>query len=395
VRAPSARALRRLPVALVTAIVLIDLLAPLALAVDSDGDGLRDSFEQRSAGLLDPASWDTDGDGVIDSAEDDDHDRLGNLGEQRSHTRPDTKDSDGDGRPDGLEDWDGDGRSNARQQDQRPVPPGLQPRLAEAWADMPLERDGCQTMHRSAELMICTYGPSDAARTVVLIGDSHAMMYMPALHPIALERGWRLVTLVKSACPPVIGVHNSTQMDIDGGITCRTWRRRAFEWVAQHDPDRVILAFSDNYGITTARGRDIPKADHPDAWRNGVRRTLEALPDASRVLVIGDVPYNRVNPAICLRQHRGNMSACATARQPLAERPVEVAIRAAVANKGAAFGTIYPSLCTYDPCPLVQGGVLMWRDDGHLTRTIVERLTPSIREMVAEALPAGRRDRRR
>jgi hypothetical protein len=395
VRAASARPLRRLPAALITAIIMVGLLAPLALAVDSDGDGLRDSFEQRSGGLLDPASWDTDGDGVIDSAEDDDHDRLGNLGEQRSHTRPDTKDTDGDGRPDGLEDWDGDGRSNARQQDQRPVPPGLQPRLAQAWADMPLERDGCQTMHGSAELIVCAYGPGDAARTVVLIGDSHAMMYMPALHPIAVERGWRLVTLVKSACPPVIGIHNSTQVDIDGGVTCRTWRRAAFDWVAEHDPDRVILAFSDSYRITTARGHYIPTSRRPEAWREGMRRTLEALPDPSRVLVIGDVPFNRVNVTICLRQHRGNMSACATDRESRSERTIEGAIRAGTANKGAAFGTIYPSICTYDPCPLVQGDILLWRDDSHLTRTIVERLTPAIRAMVSDALPAGRRDRRR
>jgi hypothetical protein len=374
--------------------LLLALLAPLAQAADTDGDGLRDLFEQRTQGLLDPERWDTDGDGVIDSAEDDDNDRLGNVGEQRFHTRPGVKDSDEDGRPDGLEDWDGDGRPNARQQDQRPVPKGLRPRLAEAWADMPLERDGCQTMHGSAELMVCSYGPADAPRTVVLIGDSHAMMYMPALHPIAVERGWRLVTLVKSACPPVVGIHNNTQVEIDGGLTCRTWRRSAFEWVAQHAPERVVLAFSDNYRITNARGRYVPTRERPEAWRQGLRRTLEALPDPTRVLVIGDVPHNRVNPVICLRQHRGNLSACATDRETLAERPIEAAIRSAAANKGAAFGTIYARICTYDPCPLVQGAVLTWRDDGHLTRTVVERLTPSIREMVAEALPAARRNRR-
>jgi hypothetical protein len=259
---------------------------------------------------------------------------------------------------------------------------------------MPLERDGCQTMHGSAELMTCQFGPADG-RTVALIGDSHAMMYMPALHPIAVERGWRLVPLVKSACPPVIGIHNSTQDEIDGGRTCRTWRRKAIDWVVQNAPERVILAFSDNYRITTARGRYIPVADRPEAWRDGLRRTLAALPDASRVLVVGDVPTNRSNPVICLRKHRGNLAACVTDRETLAERTIESAIRSATASRGAAFGTIYGKVCTYDPCPLVQGGVLAWRDDGHLTRTIVERLTPSVREMVADTLtPASRRGRR-
>jgi hypothetical protein len=108
------------------------------------------------------------------------------------------------------------------------------------------------------------------------------------------------------------------------------------------------------------------------------------------------VPSNRTNPVICLRQHKGNVSACVTDRERLSERPIEQAIRQAAANKGARFGTIYARICSYDPCPLVQGNVLMWRDDGHLTRTIVERLTPSIREMVDETIsrPAARRARR-
>ena len=53
-------------------------------------------------------------------------------------------------------------------------------------------------------------------------------------------------------------------------------------------------------------------------------------------------------------------------------------------------------VCSYDPCPLVQGEILMWRDGSHLTRTIVEQLTPSIREMLAQTIagPASQQGRR-
>ena len=30
-----------------------------------------------------------------------------------------------------------------------------------------------------------------------------------------------------------------------------------------------------------------------------------------------------------------------------------------------SFRTLYGKVCTYDPCPLVQGDVLVWRDGGH------------------------------
>ena len=364
-------------------------LTPAAAAAtgpDADGDGLADAFEAHSGGLLDPTRGDTDGDGVVDPAEDPDHDGLSNHGEQRFGTLPHLRDSDGDGRSDGREDGDRDGRTNSAEQDHRAVPTGLRPSLADAFLDLPAERDGCQASTGVTEPTVCEYAPEQPERFVVLVGDSHAMMYMPALRPIAAERGWRLVTLVKSACVPVLGVHNSTQGEIDGGDSCRQWRRNALAWLAANPPDAIILAHSDNYELVDAGGRLIAPRRRPQVWAEGMRRTLAALPDRSQVLVVGDVPSNSENPVICLRKHLGNLSACETPREAPSARPIEAAIRVAARNRGARFGTIYDRVCSYDPCPLVQGEILMWRDSSHLTRTIVEQLTPSIREMLARTI---------
>jgi hypothetical protein len=369
--------------------VLVPGVAAAVVGVDSDGDGLADAFEARSGGLLDPTRGDTDGDGVIDPAEDPDHDGLANHGEQRAGTKPQLRDSDGDGRPDSREDADGDGRSNGAEQDHRAVPTRLRPSLADADLDVPLERDGCQASTGAADLSVCEFAPELPQRFVVLMGDSHAMMYMPALRPIAAERGWRLVTLVKSACMPVLGVHNTTQGGIDGGETCRSWRRNALAWLAANPPDAIILAYSDDYDLVHASGDRIAPRLRPQVWADGMRRTLAALPDRSQVLVVGDVPDNSTNPVLCLRRHLGNLSACESPRQAPASRLVEAAIRAVARDKGARFGTIYDQVCSYDPCPLVQGEILMWRDGSHLTRTIVEQLTPSIREMLTRTISAS------
>ena len=336
--------------------------------------------------MLDPTRGDTDGDGVVDPAEDPDHDGLANHGEQRSGTLPQRRDSDRDGRTDAREDADGDGVTNGAEQDHRAVPTRLRPTLADADLDVPPEREGCQASTGAGDLWVCEYAPEQPRRFVVLMGDSHAMMYMPALRPIAAEQGWRLVTLVKSACMPVLGVHNTTQGQIDGGSTCRSWRRNALAWLAANPPDVVILAYSDDYDLVDARGEPIAARRRPQVWADGMRRTLAALPDSARALVVGDVPDNSENPVICLRRHLGNLAACQTPRQPPTRRLVEVAIRAVARDKGARFGTIYDRVCSYDPCPLVQGEILMWRDSSHLTRTIVEQLTPSVREMLARTI---------
>jgi hypothetical protein len=188
---------------------------------------------------------------------------------------------------------------------------------------------------------------------------------------------------------PILGVHNSTQAEIDGGDSCRRWRRNALAWLAANPPEAIILAHSDNYELVDAQGRLIAPRRRPQVWADGMRRTLAALPDRSQVLVVGDVPSNSDNPVICLRRHPGNMSACQHPREAPSARPIEAAIRAAARDRGARFGTVHDRICSYDPCPLVQGEILMWRDGSHLTRTFVGQLTPSIREMLETTVAAS------
>ena len=375
------------------ALALLLLTSLPAAAADRDGDGLRDGFERRY-GVTDPDRRDSDGDGVIDSAEDNDGDKLGNLGEQRFGTHPGKRDSDGDGRADGREDHDRDGRSNAREQDQRPVPAGLRPSLAAAAEDFSPYRQDCQTWQGLSRVTTCTFGPADADRTIVLLGDSHATMYISPMLPTLRQQGWHLTTMLKSGCPPLLGVHSRNNIEIDAGRSCREWRRKIIARLQGDPPDHIIIAHSDAYALRTADGRDIPRAKRAQTWKQGLKRTLAALPASSRVLVIGDVPDNRGNPVRCLRRNRDDISACASRREPRSARTIETALRRAAADGGAAFRTLYSKICTYDPCPLVQGKVLMWRDEDHLSETFTRRLEPSLDALLLEELvgaPAARR----
>lgn len=379
----------------VLATLLVTLLGvPAAAALDSDEDGLRDTFENR-AGVTSSSDPDSDGDGVVDAAEDNDGDRLSNRGEQKFGSHPGIRDSDGDGTPDGKEDADGDGRSNAVEQDHRRVPLGLSPRLAAARADVSPYKAGCQTTAKSSAVVTCSYGPEDSPTTVVLMGDSHAMQLATPIVPIAEENGWHLTTLVKKACPPVLGIHNRAQKWADDGASCRQWRRNALAWLQADPPDYIILAHSDSYGIGTLAGRKIKGDQRAPVWRDGMKRTLGQMPPSSQVLLLGDIPYNRLNPVACLRKNPKNISKCVTSRQPLYKRKIELALEQAAEAKGARFRRFYGKVCSYDPCPVIQGEVLMYRDRGHLTATFTRQLTPTFRRMlvaiIPPAPPAGRK----
>ena len=207
---------------------------------DSDGDGLRDRFEERW-GVSDPASADSDGDGVIDAAEDVDGDRLSALGEQRYGTDPGNPDSDGDGRGDGDEDSDRDGDSDAREQDRRSTPRDLRPDPAAAYWDRPANYDDeCHSDQFTFELRPCEFGDKDGEQTVVLFGDSHALQWLPALTGPARRQGWRVVTLTKAACPPAQIL--SGRKEAIAGESCERWREKALRWIRTNKPEVALLA---------------------------------------------------------------------------------------------------------------------------------------------------------
>jgi hypothetical protein len=52
----------------------------------------------------------------------------------------------------------------------------------------------------------------------------------------------------------------------------------------------------------------------------------------------------------------------------------------------ALYDTLYDQICTYDPCPVIQGDVLMWRDGSHLSETFARQLQPSIERILTDAL---------
>jgi peptidoglycan/LPS O-acetylase OafA/YrhL len=84
-----------------------------------------------------------------------------------------------------------------------PIPGDLQPTLLKARDDRgPIGQDTCVTLIIETEPDPCVIGDEKATTTVVLYGDSHAAMWLPALELIASERHWRIVPVIKVACPP-------------------------------------------------------------------------------------------------------------------------------------------------------------------------------------------------
>ena len=261
-----------------------------------------------------------------------------------------------------------------------PVPSDLQPALWAASGDLPLSyRDGCHTQTEQApSTEPCVYGNLASQETIALFGDSHALSWFPAVEQMAIDRGWKLLSLTMSACTPAdMPVWNANFNRVSAA--CANWRSLAVARLVAAHPAIILVTGTRGFAVVDSSGKLLAGDARTRAWDAGMHRTLAKLvPAAGEVIMIADTPLSLVDPPVCLSQHPSSVLACAT--------PVKDAINAAwlaeeqrVANlEGVGFIDPTRLVCPSSPCPVVLGNLLVYRDSGHLTATFAAALTDKL-----------------
>ena len=257
-----------------------------------------------------------------------------------------------------------------------PVPAGLRPDLADARTVLPDPyNDGCHVETLDVTSPACVYGDPNGATTIVLFGDSHALSWWPAVDRIATDRGWRFVSLTKSACSSVDVPQ--WKDDLKRVYTeCAAWRANSLARIAAEHPAIVILANSRQVVVVQPDGTPITGAAEIAAWEAGLARTvarLEAIGGTS-VVVLGDTPRSAFDVPVCLSQHPDSIIACSTPFDQ-AVSPAWTAAAAAVAQQAdATFVDPTAWVCPSRPCPPVIGNFMVFRDQHHLARPFAAAL---------------------
>jgi hypothetical protein len=259
-----------------------------------------------------------------------------------------------------------------------PVPADLAPSLVNAANDLPvIYSDGCHLDVPTITPPTCAYGVTSSPITVVLFGDSHAAQWFPALQRLATQYRWRLEPMTKSACTPVsVTVFNSI---VNRSYTeCDQWRKLVLNRIAAEKPALVVVSTSRAYQMLV-NGQQVSPSEHPDLWGKGLATTLRALvASAAHVVLLGDTPRSVVDPASCLSLHLDNVLACAVPfSQAVDEGQITLEANTA-AMAQATFVDPTSWVCRTDPCPPVFGRFLIYRDQGHLTRTYAAALASQL-----------------
>ena len=251
----------------------------------------------------------------------------------------------------------------------------LRPRPLDADADRGRSfYDGCLVDKPATQSPPCAYGDRSSRTTVVLLGDSHAMQWFPALAPIARRR-WRLVQLTKSGCPPQ-AVHVALPRSLRGYPVCDTWREYALRRIERVEhPAMVVVSASVNYTVIDG-GRPLGRDASTRALVAGYARTLARLRAAAgRVVVLTDPPRPPFDIPSCVSAAMRALRRCAFARGPAVQRAR--ATREAVDRlPGVRVVDAANRFCLARLCPAVIGNVIVYRNTGHITASYMRTLSP-------------------
>jgi len=248
------------------------------------------------------------------------------------------------------------------------------------------QTDGCEVTASSPALSPeCRYLPDQRHGDVVLVGDSHAVQWEPAVERVAKQRDWGLRVWTRQSCP-----FADVGKPVNGALKrCNDWRADVTQRILAGRPSLVIVAEYDSVPvkmIDNTTHRSVTGDAAAATFVAGLTRQLQLLHDAGiRVLLLRDEPRFAQSGPKCVLDHPKDLAQCA---RPRAEAlPVRIEEDAVAAVAGVHLLDVNDRLCTATSCQPISGHTLAYRDDNHLT---IEFVLSEVERLGAAAEAAAR-----
>jgi hypothetical protein len=231
----------------------------------------------------------------------------------------------------------------------------------------------------------CIYGDPTADTVIAVVGDSHAAAWVGAFDEAGKAHHWKIVMVTKSGCPAarvtIYSAADPTKHNVPY-TQCDEWRPNALAYVNNLQPDMVVLPLLSRRSVV-----GLPGALGLQAWERGLGETIDTVRSTgAKVLVVGEVPKMKGDsvPA-CIAAHRSDISACANARSAAVKSDRMIPLGGVAVEHGATFIDVSNWFCTDTICPAVIGGIVVFRDEHHITDTFARYRAPQMAEAIEAA----------
>jgi hypothetical protein len=217
-----------------------------------------------------------------------------------------------------------------------------------------------------------------AARTVAVVGDSHAVQWFDALDQLGKIRNWHFKTFTKAACPVTFATRLLHPAVPSSNSDCLAYSHAVADRIAEDPSISLVFATSraSFYGYASAGD---PKLAVPavDGYVAIWKQWLDA---GKKVVVLGEVPsLGSQRVPDCLAKNPDHSLACA---RPVADAVPKNLNLAAAAEKLASRGVLYMRMrdyfCDRTTCLAVVGGLITYRDSAHISTEFATAMTPYI-----------------
>ena len=227
--------------------------------------------------------------------------------------------------------------------------------------------------------------------TMLLLGDSHAHMFLPAFQIIAEQRDVELAMSWFNSCPWMESSISPNPNSVEG---CITRNQELYDYKLDDlDPDIIVLAgfpysirgTTDPSGKVGSSDPGFAKLPYPEVLEALITDSITTLSAGNRQLVfVEPTPIFESNPLNCLSGAR-TVGRCAF--PPLLSELEEDLYREAADRSDFVTSVdLDPIACPrVSICDPLQRGYPVWRDDDHFTVKFAEQLAPLIDEELAQA----------
>ena len=247
-----------------------------------------------------------------------------------------------------------------------PIPSRLEPPIGKLKGLGPLYLPAGECIghdsSRTVATKVCRIGDPSSRKLLVLVGDSHAMMWLPAVLELAWHDHWAVVPLIRLGCTPGKWLAHH-----DGG-RCDTWFRWASGQVQRLHPRVTLLAGSIDQRQTV----------HTRAALEGVVGAADRLRRIGTTVVIGDPEGLDFDPVDCLLSGKASMATCTTT-WPTESLAAYDEVSRRVGTLGVRFLPTRGFVCFQRECPAVIGRTIAWADNNHLSSAYSARVAGAFR----------------
>ncbi|HXK25729.1 MAG TPA: acyltransferase family protein [Myxococcota bacterium] len=244
---------------------------------------------------------------------------------------------------------------------------------------------------------LCSLGNSDDPEIRFLIwGDSHAGAMAPAIDLAARQAGIHGLFVGQASCPPLL--------DFDPGQTSRPKVQRCKETnaavvglIAERRISTVFLIARwpkyvhgteyGNEGYFFDPSRLIPLEDKSAPVAHGLDQTLSALSEVgTRMVLVMDVPEIGYNVPHALAKAAMSGRSVDIAPSPAAVRMRQALARSTLQTYAAKYDAAIidptPAICDQTRCSIERDGVILYRDEDHLSRAGAESISDLYRPLL-------------